>query len=129
MADQPPDQPHQEERPEQPEQPDSAMSDQKDSAMPDQKDSAMPDAAPAPAAEPDAMSDADKVSPPVSLPSKRHADEDISQIRAKRLAKLGGPATPNGPSRPPSTAPEAASSSTSSPKPTESQAPRPKPQP
>ena len=75
------------------------------------------------------MSDADKVSPPVSLPSKRHADEDISQIRAKRLAKLGGPATPNGPSRPPSTAPEAASSSTSSPKPTESQAPRPKPQP
>lgn len=108
MADQPPDQPHQEERPEQPEQPDSAMSDQKDSAMPDQKDSAMPDAAPAPAAEPDAMSDADKVSPPVSLPSKRHADEDISQIRAKRLAKLGGPATPNGPSRPPSTAPEAA---------------------
>lgn len=105
------------------------MSDQKDSAMPDQKDSAMPDAAPAPAAEPDAMSDADKVSPPVSLPSKRHADEDISQIRAKRLAKLGGPATPNGPSRPPSTAPEAASSSTSSPKPTESQAPRPKPQP
>ncbi|RYN76635.1 Ubiquitin conjugation factor [Alternaria alternata] len=129
MADQPPDQPHQEERPEQPEQPDSAMSDQKDSAMPDQKDSAMPDAAPAPAAEPDAMSDADKVSPPVSLPSKRRADEDISQIRAKRLAKLGGPATPNGPSRPPSTAPEAASSSTSSPKPTESQAPRPKPQP
>ncbi|CAI9632749.1 unnamed protein product [Alternaria burnsii] len=102
MADQPPDQPHQEERPEQPEQPDSAMSDQKDSAM--------PDAAPAPAAEPDAMSDADK-------------------IRAKRLAKLGGPATPNGPSRPPSTAPEAASSSTSSPRPTESQAPRPKPQP
>ncbi|CAN9305338.1 unnamed protein product [Alternaria sp. RS040] len=121
MADQPPDQPHQEERPEQPEQPDSAMSDQKDSAM--------PDAAPAPAAEPDAMSDADKVSPPASLPSKRHADDDISQIRAKRLAKLGGPATPNGPSRPPSTAPEAASSSTSSPKPTESQAPRPKPQP
>ncbi|KAF7672341.1 ubiquitin conjugation factor e4 [Alternaria burnsii] len=121
MADQPPDQPHQEERPEQPEQPDSAMSDQKDSAM--------PDAAPAPAAEPDAMSDADKVSPPASLPSKRHADDDISQIRAKRLAKLGGPATPNGPSRPPSTAPEAASSSTSSPRPTESQAPRPKPQP
>ncbi|KAH6858535.1 ubiquitin conjugation factor E4 [Alternaria alternata] len=105
MADQPPDQPHQEERPEQPEQPE-----QPDNAMPDQKDSAMPDAAPAPAAEPDAMSDADK-------------------IRAKRLAKLGGPATPNGPSRPPSTAPEAASSSTSSPKPTESQAPRPKPQP
>ncbi|CAN9272112.1 unnamed protein product [Alternaria alternata] len=121
MADQPPDQPHQEERPEQPEQPDNAMSDQKDSAM--------PDAAPAPATEPDAMSDADKVSPPASLPSKRHADDDISQIRAKRLAKLGGPATPNGPSRPPSTAPEAASSSTSSPKPTESQAPRPKPQP
>lgn len=121
MADQSPDQPHQEERPEQPEQPDNAMSDQKDSAM--------PDAAPAPAAEPDAMSDADKVSPPASLPSKRHADDDISQIRAKRLAKLGGPATSNGPSRPPSTAPEAASSSTSSPKPTESQAPRPKPQP
>ena len=121
MADQPPDQPHQEERPEQPEQPDNAISDQKDSAM--------PDAAPAPAAEPDAMSDADKVSPPASLPSKRHADDDISQIRAKRLAKLGGPATPNGPSRPPSTAPEAASSRTSLPKPTESQAPRPKPQP
>ncbi|KAL1797266.1 hypothetical protein ACET3X_003872 [Alternaria dauci] len=105
MADQPPDQPHREERPEQPEQPDNAMSDQKDTAMPD----AAPTPTPAPTAEPDAMSDADK-------------------IRAKRLAKLGGPATPNGPSRPPSTAPEAASSSTSLPKPTESQAPQPKPQ-
>ncbi|KAG9190498.1 ubiquitin conjugation factor E4 B [Alternaria panax] len=101
MADQPPEQSPQPDRPEQPQ---SAMSEQQDSAMPD----AAP--APAPAAEPDAMSDADK-------------------IRAKRLAKLGGPAAPNGPSRPPSTGPEAASSSTSSPKPSESQAPPPKPQP
>ncbi|CAG5181869.1 uncharacterized protein ALTATR162_LOCUS9876 [Alternaria atra] len=122
MADQPPEQPLQPERPEQP-----------DNAMPDQQDSAMPDAAhtpaTAPAAAPDAMSDADKVSSPASHPSKRHADDDISQIRAKRLAKLGGPATPSGLSRPPSTAPEAASSGTSSPKPTKSQAPPPKPQP
>jgi ubiquitin conjugation factor E4 B len=122
MADQPPKQPLQPER-----------SEQSDNAVPDQQDSAMPDAAPTPtttpAAAPDAMSDADKVSSPASHPSKRHADDDISQIRAKRLAKLGGPATPSDPSRPPSTAPEAASSGTSSPKPTESQAPLPKPQP
>jgi ubiquitin conjugation factor E4 B len=125
MADQPPEQPLQ------PEHQDKAMPDQPDNATSEQQDSAMPDAAPAPApaAAPDAMSDADKVSSPASRPSKRHADEDIFQIRAKRLAKLGGPATPNAPSQSPSTAPEATSSSTSSPKPTVSQAPPPKPQP
>ncbi|KAF1835084.1 ubiquitin conjugation factor E4 [Decorospora gaudefroyi] len=80
--------------------------DQPSPPAPAQPDSAMPDAAPAP----DAMSDADK-------------------IRAKRLAKLGGLSTPSGPSRPSSTAPEAASSSSSSPKPTEPQAPAPKAQP
>ncbi|KAI4612407.1 hypothetical protein J4E80_007140 [Alternaria sp. BMP 0032] len=122
MADQPP---------EQPEHQDKAMSDQPDNATSEQQDSAMPDAAPAPApaAAPDAMSDADKVSSPSDRLSKRHADEDIFQIRAKRLAKLGGPATPNGPSRSPSTAPEAASSGTSSPKPAESPAPPQKPTP
>jgi ubiquitin conjugation factor E4 B len=90
---------------------------------PEQQDSAMPDAAPAPA--PDAMSDADKVSS--THPPKRPADDHVSQIRAKRLAKLGGPANPNGPSRPSSTAPEATSSS-STPKPSEPESPKPQAQ-
>ncbi|KAF2833397.1 hypothetical protein CC86DRAFT_338679 [Ophiobolus disseminans] len=46
---------------------------------------------------------------------------DPEKIRAKRLAKLGGPANPNVPSQP--------ASSSSSPKPAETQAPPPKPQP
>jgi ubiquitin conjugation factor E4 B len=58
-------------------------------------------------------------------PPKRVADEDLSQIRAKRLAKLGGAANPQTDSRPASTAPTASSSS---PKPAEAQTP-PKPQP
>ncbi|KNG44905.1 ubiquitin conjugation factor e4 [Stemphylium lycopersici] len=108
MADQEPEQPPQQDQPE-------------------QQDSAMPDAAPPPpppAAAPDAMSDADKVSPLASHPSKRPADDNVSQIRAKRLAKLGGPSTPSGPPRPSSTVPEAASSGTSSPKPNESHPPK-----
>jgi ubiquitin conjugation factor E4 B len=62
-------------------------------------------------------------------PPKRVADEDLSQIRAKRLAKLDGPANPNGSSQPASATPSAPASSSSSPKPTEAQAPPPKPQP
>jgi ubiquitin conjugation factor E4 B len=88
----------------------------------------MPDATPAPVPAPDAMSDADKVSSPVPRPLKRHADENVAQIRAKRLAKLGGPTTPSGPSRPPSTTPDAASSSSASPKPTDAPAPKPQAQ-
>ncbi|RMZ66057.1 ubiquitin conjugation factor E4 [Pyrenophora seminiperda CCB06] len=79
---------------------------------PEQQDSAMPDAAPAPAPPPapapDAMSDADKVTSLTRCAPKRPADDDIAQIRAKRLAKLGGPASSNPPERPSSTAPEAA---------------------
>lgn len=75
---------------------------------------------------PDATSDADKVS--TNRPAKRPADDDIAQIRAKRLAKLGAPTPSNESSRPPSTGPDAPSPSTSSPKPAESQAP-PRPQP
>jgi ubiquitin conjugation factor E4 B len=60
---------------------------------------------------------------------KRVADEDLSQIRAKRLAKLGGPANPNGSSQPASATPSAPASSSSSPKPTEAQVPPPKAQP
>jgi ubiquitin conjugation factor E4 B len=69
--------------------------------------------------------DPEKVEELSRRPSKRVADEDLSQIRAKRLAKLGGPAPSNADSRPVSTAPIA---STSSPKPAEAQPP-PKPQP
>jgi ubiquitin conjugation factor E4 B len=58
---------------------------------------------------------------------KRVADEDLSQIRAKRLAKLGGPAsagaTTNTGSQPASAAPSAPATSSSSPKPTEAPAP------
>lgn len=74
-----------------------------------------------------AMSDADKVQLPHSSRSKRQADDSPAQIRAKRLAKLGGPATP----RPSSTGPEASgspsASGTSSPKPATPQAPSPQP--
>jgi len=70
--------------------------------------------------------DPEKVEEPRPRPPKRVADEDIAQIRAKRLAKLGGPANPNGGSRPASTGPSAPTSSSSSPKPTEIQAPPPK---
>ena len=61
------------------------------------------------------MSDADKVQLPHSSPPKRKADDNLAQIRAKRLAKLGGPSTP----RPSSTAPSgsAPASGTSSLKP------------
>ncbi|KAF1946172.1 hypothetical protein EJ02DRAFT_450942 [Clathrospora elynae] len=69
---------------------------------PPEQDSAMPDVAP------DAVSDADK-------------------IRAKRLAKLGGPAS--GASRPSPAAKEAALPSSSSPKPTEAPIPAPAPKP
>lgn len=89
-----------------------------DTPMPD----AAPAAAPAPAPVPDAMSDADKVSSPTTRPPKRSADANISQIRAKRLAKLGGP-----PPQSSSTPSEAASSAAPSPKPTQSQPPPPKP--
>lgn len=73
------------------------------------------------------MSDADKVQLPDSSHPKRKADDDIAQIRAKRLAKLGGTSTP----RPSSTGPEASGSApasgTSSPKPAVAQAPSPQP--
>lgn len=71
---------------------------------------------------PDAMSDAEKVSS--TRPPKRPADNDIAQIRAKRLAKLGGPTSSNGPSQPSSTAP---SPGTTIPQPSEPQPPAPQP--
>lgn len=76
---------------------------------------------------PDATSDADKVSAP-RLP-KRPADEHVAQIRAKRLAKLGGPPNPSGASRPSPSASEAPPPRNSSPKPSESQAETPPAQP
>lgn len=78
-----------------------------------------------------AMSDADKVHQLPSCPSKRPADGDVAQIRAKRLAKLGGSTNSAGPSRPSSTGPEAPASGSSTPKPAEAQtsAPAPAPQP
>ncbi|KAH9881713.1 hypothetical protein IAQ61_000440 [Plenodomus lingam] len=51
---------------------------------------------------PDATSDADKVSSP-RPPNKRPADANVSQIRAKRLAKLGGPSTAPAPASTPTT--------------------------
>jgi ubiquitin conjugation factor E4 B len=108
--------------------PQEAGDQQPQSPPQEQHDSPMPDATPAPVPAPDAMSDADKVSSPVPRPLKRHADENVAQIRAKRLAKLGGPTTPSGPSRPPSTTPDAASSSSASPKPTDAPAPKPQAQ-
>lgn len=71
------------------------------------------------------MSDADKVSSTRS--PKRPADENLAQIRAKRLAKLGGPTPPSGASRPPSVPPEASTPSSSSPKPAEDQPRTPQP--
>jgi ubiquitin conjugation factor E4 B len=108
--------------------PQEAGDQQPQSPPQEQHDSPMPDATPAPVPAPDAMSDADKVSSPVPRPLKRHADENVAQIRAKRLAKLGGHTTPSGPSRPPSTTPDAASSSSASPKPTDAPAPKPQAQ-
>jgi ubiquitin conjugation factor E4 B len=70
--------------------------------------------------------DPEKVEELSQRPPKRVTDEDLSQIRAKRLAKLGGPANPNGSSQPASAAPSEPASSSSSPKPTEAQAPPPK---
>jgi ubiquitin conjugation factor E4 B len=76
--------------------------------------------------------DPEKVEELSSRPPKRVADGNLSQIRAKRLAKLGGSASAsagaNTGSQPASAAPSAPASSSSSPKPTEAQAP-PKPQP
>ncbi|KAI8934381.1 hypothetical protein NX059_009117 [Plenodomus lindquistii] len=57
------------------------------------------------------------------------ATSDADKIRAKRLAKLGGPSSSGPSTRPPSTAPEASTPSAESPKPTESPAPAPAPQP
>ncbi|KZM20704.1 ubiquitin-ubiquitin ligase [Ascochyta rabiei] len=79
---------------------------------------------PSPQEQDTAMSDADKVQLQDSSRPKRKADDHIAQIRAKRLAKLGGPPT----SRPSCTAPEASGSApasgTSSPKPATTQPPR-----
>jgi ubiquitin conjugation factor E4 B len=88
------------------------MDDQPPQPPPPDQDSAMPDA----------MSDAEKVSS--TRPPKRPADNDIAQIRAKRLAKLGGPTSSNGPSQPSSTAP---SPGTTIPQPSEPQPPAPQP--
>ncbi|KAF2677222.1 ubiquitin conjugation factor E4 [Lentithecium fluviatile CBS 122367] len=65
---------------------------------------------------PDAMSDADKASLPPPF------------IRAKRLAKLGGPSGSNGASRPPSTTPTLTPAGSSTPQPAE-KPPIPAPQP
>ena len=74
-----------------------------------------------------AMSDADKVQLPDGSRPKRPADDNYVQIRAKRLAKLGGSSIP----RPSSTAPESSGSpsvsGTSSPKPTSAQVSSPQP--
>ncbi|KAH5137500.1 peptidylprolyl isomerase [Parastagonospora nodorum] len=76
---------------------------------------------------------ADEQPPPPPPPPPQ--DMDPEKIRAKRLAKLGGPANPNGSSQSASAAPSAPSappapaSSSSSPKPSEAQAPPPKPSP
>jgi ubiquitin conjugation factor E4 B len=80
--------------------------------------------------------DPEKVEELSRRPPKRVADGNLSQIRAKRLAKLGGSTNANASasasattgSQPASAAPSAPASSSSSPKPTEAQAP-PKPQP
>lgn len=81
---------------------------------PPEQDSAMPDA----------MSDADKVSSNDLLKRSAPADSDIAQIRAKRLAKLGGSSSnSNAPSRPASDAP---SPTPPTPQPTQPQLPAPK---
>jgi ubiquitin conjugation factor E4 B len=75
-----------------------------------------------------AMSDADKVQLPDSSRPKRPADDNLAQIRAKRLAKLGGSSTP----RPSSTGPEGSgspsASGASSPKPAAAPSPQPRTQ-
>ncbi|KAF2127424.1 ubiquitin conjugation factor E4 [Dothidotthia symphoricarpi CBS 119687] len=58
-------------------------------------------------------------------PEQDTAMSDADKIRAKRLAKLGGPTTPAGASQPSSTGPEAPTSGSSTPKPAEAQAPAP----
>jgi ubiquitin conjugation factor E4 B len=73
------------------------------------------------------MSDADKVQLPHSSPPKRKADDNLAQIRAKRLAKLGGPSTPRSSSTAPEASGSAPASGTSSPKPAAAQAPSPQP--
>jgi len=60
-----------------------------------------PPSQPQDTATPDATSDADKVRPP--RPPKRPADKHLAQIRAKRLAKLGGPPSSCPPAKPTST--------------------------
>ena len=95
-------------------------------AMADHEMTDQPPPEQTPAAEQDsAMSDADKVQLPDSSRPKRQADDNLAQIRAKRLAKLGGPSI----SRPSSTAPEGSPSASgaSSPKPVAPQAPSPQP--
>jgi ubiquitin conjugation factor E4 B len=73
--------------------------------------------------------DPEKVESLTHRPLKRVADGNLSQIRAKRLAKLGGPANPSGGSQPASTAPSAPASSSSSPKPAGAATPPPPPKP
>ncbi|KAH7084790.1 ubiquitin elongating factor core-domain-containing protein [Paraphoma chrysanthemicola] len=74
--------------------------------------------------------DPEKVHELLHRPPKRVADEDVAQIRAKRLAKLGGPTNPSsGGSRPASTAPSAPTSGSSTPKPAEAQPQTPAAQP
>jgi ubiquitin conjugation factor E4 B len=89
----------------------------------------MADEQPPPPPPPQDM-DPEKVVELSRRPPKRVADEDLSQIRAKRLAKLGGPSGANTTtgSQPASAAPSAPASSSSSPKPIEAPTP-PKPQP
>jgi ubiquitin conjugation factor E4 B len=84
---------------------------------------------PPPPPPPQQEMDPEKVAELQSRPPKRVADEDIAQIRAKRLAKLGGAANPNGPSRSTSTDASAPPSNSTSPQPTETQAPPPNPPP
>jgi ubiquitin conjugation factor E4 B len=83
----------------------------------------MADEQPPPPSPPPQVMDPEKVHEfPPNRPPKRAADEDVAQIRAKRLAKLGGASTPSENSRPAPTPPDAATSSTPSPRPAEAQA-------
>ena len=88
----------------------------------------MADEQPPPPPPPQDM-DPEKVEELSRRPPKRVADEDLSQIRAKRLAKLGCPPNPNGTSQSASAAPPAPASSSSPPKPSAAQPPPPKPSP
>lgn len=96
--------------------------------QPEQQPERQPEQQQQPLPPPPQEMDPEKVEAFQNRPAKRVADEDISQIRAKRLAKLGGPTNPNGGSRPASTDPSAPASSSSSPKPTATRAPPPQPQ-